>query len=238
MCAARRFCVVAAVALTVTAAAPRARADDLAAAQQHLDAGVAAYDAGDFARAKTELVAARDLAPDKPNPYRWLALAEQRLGDCTGAVAHVEGFLARVPADDARIGELVRLRDQCKRTGTVNVRSRPTGAAIRVDDRDTGLTPATLSLSAGAHVFTLRKPGYTTVVRDLEIHGATTDDAMFALEPETTQPPPAHHRVALWTAIGVGAALVVAGVVYGVTRASDDATTHLPPIACGDAGCR
>jgi hypothetical protein len=82
----------------------------------HLDRGVAAYRAGDLGRAHAEFVAANQLAPDRPNPYRWLALTEAALGDCDSALVDIEGFLSRVAADDPRVGELRALRERCLRS--------------------------------------------------------------------------------------------------------------------------
>jgi hypothetical protein len=100
--------------ICVTFAVP-ARADDEAAALVHLDKGVAAFRAGDYAFAHGELTVARDLAPRKPNPYRWLALTEVQLGDCPHALGNIDDFLARVRDDDPRVGEMTRLRELCKR---------------------------------------------------------------------------------------------------------------------------
>ena len=114
--------------LALGIAAGTARADDVeAAAQVHLDRGIAAFGAGDLALAKRELLIAVDLVPHKPNPYRWLALTEIQDGDCAHAKLDVDSFLARVPADDARIPELVRARDGCKQKGvpTIVPRSKP-----------------------------------------------------------------------------------------------------------------
>lgn len=83
----------------------------------HLDRGVAAYRAGDLARAHAELAAASALAPDRPNPYRWLALTEVELGDCRSALVNVESFLSRVPVEDPRVAEVVALRGRCLATG-------------------------------------------------------------------------------------------------------------------------
>ena len=94
-----------------------ARADDVTAALAHLDAGVAAVRAGHVALAHPELTAARDLAPAKPNPYRWLALTEVQLGDCPHALTDIDAFLARVRDDDPRVGEMTRLRELCRRGG-------------------------------------------------------------------------------------------------------------------------
>src|SRR5262245_26310500 len=97
------------IAVLAAAAASRpapARADAVEdAARVHLDRGVAAFRAGDYALALRELTAASELVPDAPNPHRWLALTEVQLGDCRSALGHIEGFLSRVPADDPRTAE-------------------------------------------------------------------------------------------------------------------------------------
>ncbi len=79
----------------------------------HLDRGVAAYRAGDYAVAERELHAAQQLVPDRPNPYRWLALTESSLGECQQALVDIESFLSRIPADDPRVAEMVQLREHC-----------------------------------------------------------------------------------------------------------------------------
>jgi hypothetical protein len=79
----------------------------------HLDRGVAAYRAGDYAVAERELHAAQALVPDRPNPYRWLALTESALGECQQALVDIESFLSRTPAGDPRVAEMVQLREHC-----------------------------------------------------------------------------------------------------------------------------
>ena len=69
--------IIAALLVTGTA-----RADDTeAAAQVHLDRGVAAFGAGELTLALHELQIVVELVPHKPNPYRWLALTEIQQGD-------------------------------------------------------------------------------------------------------------------------------------------------------------
>jgi hypothetical protein len=106
--------IVAIVAMLLVASA--AHADDTeGAALVHLDRGVAAFHAKDFARAHREFLAAHELAPDRANPYRWLALTEVQLGQCPRALGNIEEFLARVKPDDPRIDEMTRLRAMCER---------------------------------------------------------------------------------------------------------------------------
>lgn len=102
-------------AAVLVAARPASAHPSRAEAQalEHLDRGVAAYRAGELALAEHELEAAQQLVPDKPNPYRWLALTEAQLGDCQAALVHVEDFLSRVPAGDPRAPELVKVREHC-----------------------------------------------------------------------------------------------------------------------------
>jgi tetratricopeptide (TPR) repeat protein len=97
-------------------AAPVAAAEDREhEALQHLDVGVAAYRAGDLALARREFEAARRLVPDKANPYRWLGVTDVQLGDCPQALLELETFLKLVPANDDRVAEVTRLRDQCEK---------------------------------------------------------------------------------------------------------------------------
>jgi hypothetical protein len=102
------------IAVAAVFAATVARADPAAdRALEHLDRGVAAFRAGELALAHRELVTANELAPDRPNPYRWLAKTEVQLGDCRAALVHIEGFLSRVAVSDPRVGELLALRAEC-----------------------------------------------------------------------------------------------------------------------------
>lgn len=109
----RALIVVIAIAVVPTSSASADPTED--AALVHLDRGIAAFNAKDFQRALRELTAAHELVPDRANPYRWLALTEIQLGDCASALGHIEGFLARVPADDPRVAELTRWRAFCRK---------------------------------------------------------------------------------------------------------------------------
>jgi hypothetical protein len=102
------------IAAVVILAAGASRADTGdAAALDHLDRGVAAYRQGDYDTAHRELGLAQELAPDKPNPYRWLALTEIKQGNCKDALVHIEAFLSHAPVGDARAPELIAARQQC-----------------------------------------------------------------------------------------------------------------------------
>lgn len=224
---------VAGIVALAQLAATVARADP-AAALAHLERGVAAYRAGDFAHAHAELLAAQRLAPDRPNPYRWLAMTEVALGDCRGALVRVESFLSRVPAADPRVAEMLAVRQRCTATGTLHVESAPSGAAIRIDGGAPIATTPTpmLSLRVGTHRLTIEKPGYRSQSEVLEVRALGVTYARYALVAERDQP--LYRRWWFWTALGA-VAITTAGVTYGLTR---DGHALLPPVTCDAAGCR
>jgi tetratricopeptide (TPR) repeat protein len=223
--------IVVAVQLVAAAAAADPTED---AALTHLDRGVAAYRAGDFARAHDELLEANRLAPDRPNPYRWLALAEAELDDCQSALINIEAFLSRVPAADARVAELVALRDRCQHTSKVDIESTPAGAAIRLDGGPViGQTPAKrLVMRTGPHVVTLEKPGFAAQSTSIDVRPFGTNYATFQLR--TAQPTSITHRWWFWLAVGAVAA-TAGGLIYEASQS--DPAPGLPPVTCTSSGC-
>lgn len=231
--------LVASIAVAVAAVAvfgaapPPARADVTEdAALLHLERGVAAFKAGDYLRAHRELETAHELAPERANPYRWLALTEIQLGDCRRALVNIDGFLSRVPADEPRAAELIRLRELCQRTGTLRVDSTPPRAALHLDGAFVGHTPfRTLSLQAGAHTLRAESPGRRAASRDVVLPAGGELDLHLDLPPARR---PMYRRWWFWTAVG-GAALVAAGALV---LTSGDGETELPPLVCDATGCR
>ncbi len=220
------------VAAQLAAAVARADpAEDRALA--HLDRGVAAYRAGDFARAHTELAAASRLAPDRPNPYRWLALTDVELGDCRAALVNIESFLSRVASDDPRAAELVALRERCLATGTLSVATTPSGAALRVDGGPPiATTPVNnLAIRVGRHVITLDKPGFVSLSHQIDVRPFGAGYATYALSAEPAAP--LVRRWWFWAAVGA-AAITAAGLSYELTRGSDP---RLPLVTCDPSGC-
>lgn len=228
--------LVVAICALVSASTARADRATEAAAQVHLDRGVTAFRAGDFARAHHEFAAAHELAPDKPNPFRWLAFAQVQLGDCAAALANIAQFVTRVAPDDPRLAELGRLRALCARTGALHVTSRPAAVALRIDGALVGTTPFHgLSMRAGRHVVSAERKGYGTASRAVEVPAGGRIAVELALAPASA-PRPLVRRPWFWVAV-VGAAVTVAGAAVFVLRDGDDPGV-LPPIACGPDGCR
>lgn len=213
-----------------------AHADDDAtekAALLHLERGVAAFKAGDYLRAHRELEAAHELAPDRANPYRWLALTEVQLGDCQRALVNIEEFLARVKPDEPRVAELVRLRDLCQRTGVLRVESTPTRAALHLDGAYVGTTPfRTLSLQAGSHTLVAEARGHRAARRTVELPAGGELDVHLDLAPQRR---PLHRRWWFWTAIAATTAGVATTAI--LLSRDDGGPTLLPPITCDPSGC-
>ena|SRR5690349_15306953 len=88
-------------------------AGDETVALAHLEAGIASYRAGRYEEARAAFERANAAAPEKANPYRWLARTAGKLGDCDGVRVHAGEFLARVPQDDPRAPEIIQLRVAC-----------------------------------------------------------------------------------------------------------------------------
>jgi hypothetical protein len=226
--------VVASIAVAATCLAAPVRADPTeAAALVHLHRGVAAFRAGDFARAHREFEAARELAPDRPNPYRWLALTEVQTGDCRRAVVNADAFLSRVAADDPRAAELVRVRELCGRTAVLRVESTPSRAALRIDDAVVGRTPYRApSMRPGTYRLSADRDGYEPVERSIVVRPGTDLAIRLDLEPRAR---PITRRWWFWTAVAAGAAAAVTATVVLASRGEGDQL--LAPIRCDATGC-
>jgi hypothetical protein len=200
------------------------------AAQARLDRGVAAYEAHDYPRAAIEFAAAAALVPDRANPHRWLGLTRLQLGDCAGAVPELDAFLTRAAADDPRVAEVVRLREECRRTGMLAVASSPPGAAVRLDGGAVlGLTPYRgPSTPVGAHLLAVEKDGYQPATRSVIVPAADTLTVDLHLAPRASS----SSRWWVWAALGVGA-VIVTGAALALRH---DGTSTLPPVRCDGAG--
>jgi PEGA domain len=208
-------------------------------ASDHLARGVAAYQARHFPQAVDELLQANRLAPDRPEPYRWLALAEAEIDDCPSALINIDAYVSRAPPDDPGTAELAALRDRCLGAGKVDVDSTPSGATIRVDGGPPlGATPIKhLAMRVGPHTLTLEKQGFDRLSRRIEVRPLGVEYASFTLTPAR---PPQSRQWVTWVALGA-AAVVGLGIV--ISHDSNDsppmhtAPPSLPGVTCTSAGC-
>jgi hypothetical protein len=248
-----------AAALVLTAGAG-ARADNAVDALKLLDQGIALFNANNLPAARELFVRARDLVPDKANPYRWLGMVDARMGKCTEAVMELELFLQRVPVGDPRSVEAITIRDRCKdelqpKLGTVVVETTPPGAEVRLDEMDApvlGVTPyRNEGVPAGPHVVFVRLVGFTPVTKGFRLQKNETVRLDLSLAPQVAvattpapvvvaaAPPPApekkRSRVGLIVGVTVGVVAAVAlgvglGVGLGAGRGGGPAVTQFPPV--------
>ena len=185
------------LAIALVSLAPAAAtADKPQDALKLLDEGIREFNGGQLAEAREAFSRARELVPDKANPYRWLGLVDARMGHCGDAIKELDIFLQKVPPNDQRVAEAVTLRDRCRedlqpRVGALVVESSPPGADVRIDDGgapSVGTTPyRNDAVPAGNHVVFLQKPGYQSVTRGVAISPRETAQLELALTP-TGQP--------------------------------------------------
>jgi hypothetical protein len=174
-----------------------AHADKAGDALRLLDEGIKLFNAGELQEARDSFSRARDLVPDKANPYRWLGLVDARLGRCGDAIKELEIFLQKVPPNDSRVAEAVTLRDRCRedvqpRVGGLLVESTPSGAEVRLDDPGSpavGVTPyRSDAISVGNHVIFVGKSGYDPVTRGVGVAARETARVTLTLVPASGRP--------------------------------------------------
>ena len=104
-----------------------------------------------------------------------------------------------------------RLRQTAESPTTLELRTRPSGARIRIDDRDVGAAPLSHAVEPGEHRVEASKPGYVPQIRVLSAVAGTREVVRFELEPAARDQP---RRIAGWTLVGVGGAAVITGVTF------------------------
>ena len=230
-----RAVALAAACLLLPAAA---RADREADAVKALDDGWQLFLKGDLAAARSKFAFAQREFPDKPNPYRLLALVDAREHHCADALANLDQFLKRVKSDDPRYAEAVTLRDTCKgelARGTIALTSTPPGAVVRLDDEKApplGRTPLEAKVPPGPHTLFLDAPGYLRA----KLSAQVTADQRLMVEGLLVKAPPPPTDKRLWIALGVGGGILVAaalalGLGFGLTASSTFSNAaRFPPV--------
>ena len=87
----------AALLLSLLASSAAAQTANETRALRFIEAGYALLNAGDLDGARATFIKARDLVPDKANPYRWLGIVEARLGRCADALISFDEFPPKSP---------------------------------------------------------------------------------------------------------------------------------------------
>jgi hypothetical protein len=181
--------LMAALALALSVApAPAAQAQDgdaAAQAKEHFQAGVTAYEVGDFPGALKEFQEAFRL---KPHPMVRVNMANcyDNLDKPVEAIFHFEKFMV-APEGTPEQRKEVRdaLRRLRQRVGEVSIRVTPDGALVQIDDEETRKAPIqdAVLLKAGAHTIRASLDGYATVERTVDVLGGQPASVDITLEP-------------------------------------------------------
>jgi hypothetical protein len=208
---------------------PAPSPEDQAAAEQHLDRAVAAYDAGRFEEALAEFRAADRLYP-RPRLRFNVAASCRALGHDVEALEEYERFLEDPTGDPAdRQDAEDAISELAARVSVLEVTAEP-GAEVTVDGRSRGATPLAraVRLAPGTHQVTVDKKGRLPYLRAVTLDAGQTTRLEVVL---ASPPPPAERLVGeggraapnegrrpfwrspwFWT----GAAVVVAGAAVTV----------------------
>jgi tetratricopeptide (TPR) repeat protein len=133
-----------------------ARAEDRALAKKHFDAGTAAFDVGEFAKAIDEFRASYEAA-QIPSTLYALAQAQRKNQDYEGALHSYELYLERSPKGKFRpeaqgsIDEIKKLLDERKRVAELQQevrRAPPPGVPSSPEEPRDAATPAATAIAA------------------------------------------------------------------------------------------
>lgn len=131
--------------------------------------------------------------------------------------------------------------------GAVTVLADQPDADVYVDGRLVGKTPlpAVHGLQVGEHLLRVSKEGYTDVVQRVQVRFQKTAEVVVKLQPpkgkgkaaaappRVRRPYPWYTRWWVWTAVGVVAAGVGAGLGYAVSSKSSGINCSAEPERCG-----
>ncbi len=219
-----------------------------AGARQHYDAGQDYYTQGRYNKAIEEFEEAYRLDP-RPKLLYNIAQSYEKAGDLPKAAEYLERYLKEDKETEERTSlenKIKNLKERIANTG-IEVKANKTGAAIYVDGKKKGRTPAkkVIRLEPGAHKVRITKKGYD----DFEMNVAVSSghsipiEATLELSKSATQTvlPPSNEKstskdmeeekepvdaldVVPWVIAGVGgaAAIVGLGVFGGMAVANDD----------------
>jgi tetratricopeptide (TPR) repeat protein len=240
--------LAAALALAL-AAAPLARADELAEAKASFRRGVELYKEKRWKEAMEEFQAAYRAKPHGALHFN-VAQCRERLDDWPGAVRSYRDYLREVPGapdKDAVDAAVKRLEEKLGKAGVqvLLLDSAPAGALVVIEGLDRGRTPLHVVLQPGAYAVALALDGYVPWTGKVEMRLAESAVVDAALKPappgsraaDLAARPRAGGRAAVplaspspfsrrwlptWIAAGTAVAALGAAVAYNVSAKSDE----------------
>lgn len=137
-----------------------------------------------------------DALKSTPNSQSYIALCLDKLGRLGEAVSFYEKLIASPgklakEADDAK----KRVEEIKKMPAKLHVETTPAGAAIQIDGKPSGTSPADVDLPAGKHLVHVELAGYSPLDKDVDAAYAAKVDVRAQLEKKAeavavTPPPP------------------------------------------------
>lgn len=175
--------------ISIASTARAADADAKAAAREHFQKGVTAFDERRFAEAAEEFETAYRLSPAFVVLYN-IGQVHVILGRSVEAVDAFDKYLkqgASAVSADRRREVQAEIEKQTARIGTIAVRSFPAGAEVRVDGALVGKAPLAkpVRITAGRHTVGATLDGHTPAVREVEVAGHAELALELTLEPVT-----------------------------------------------------
>lgn len=208
-----------------------------AQAKTALEAGQAAYQAGDYATAVAHFQQSNALAPS-PEAQFWLAMSLDLSGNPALAIQAFEALLAdpahtqlpesQVSAAQSRLSVL----KQIPATFTLTV--TPADAELLIDGvPQPGASPFSLKVPAGSHTMTIQREGYEPFEAGFTVKAAESLEDTIALTElppppkaapvplaEEPPPPPPPSKVPAYITLGVAGASAVVGTIFGIQALS------------------
>ena len=252
----RAVLVVLAVAIAGGAAAPRLAWSQSALDRAHdeLARGYALRKEGKYAQALTLLLDSYRLEPLLKTLIN-VADCEEHLGKLASAWSHWGDARAQAATSgEAAIAEEARKRVEAleARAPQLTIRlaaDAPPSTTVSWDGGPASLLGVPIRVDLGVHVVVVASPGRAPRRYDVELiegERRVLDVAPTAPIGATTTPLPDSHPAATtggsplrtlgWVTIGVGAASVVAGTVFGIEAISRKSDARCPSNACGGGG--
>jgi len=217
-------------------AAAQAKPYDEQIAKMHFQTGQSYFEARRYEEAVKEFIESYQLS--RKVDLLWnIARCYQKLDDPGRMTTYYQKYLAEKPAAPDRVeieGEIARA---APRVGKLIVHSDVPGSELRVDGELVGLAPIDpVLLTTGKHKIEAGHADYAPATVEVDVPGAQTTEItvtpkdlsvpVVVTKPETspillttqqTEPP---RRRWLWPVVGVGAAIVVAAIVFSVLYAT------------------
>jgi hypothetical protein len=178
--------LVSALAVGVLLATHPAKAQDAREqARENFNAGVSAFEAGNFEQALEAFQEAYRLAPH-PSVRVNMANCYERLNRPLEALFHYESFLSEAtdapPAQRREVQAAIEELDD--RIGEVTLRIAPDGALVRLDESEVRRAPImnTIRMTAGSHLVEVRAEGYQSERREFIVEGGQPAEIAIRLE--------------------------------------------------------